>query len=200
MAKYIGPKDKLSRREGFDLFNKGIKLRKLNVKPGQLGQKTNKKLSEYGRQLRAKQKAKRFYGVLEKQFRNYVVEAGKSKEKSGEALISLLERRLDNVIFRLGFAPTRPAARQLVSHRHIFINGQIMNVPSYRVNVNDVISLSDKAKEIPSIKELLESEDKPLVPEWLEKNNNNGKMTREPQLTDVREPISVIDIIEFYSR
>lgn len=200
MAKYIGPKDKLSRREGFDLFDKGQKLRKLEIKPGQSGSNRGKKQSEYGKQLRSKQKAKRFYGVLERQFRNYVAEASKSKAKSGEALISLLEMRLDNVVFRLGLAPTRPAARQLVSHYHVVVNGKPLNIPSYQVKLGDIVGLSETAKEIPSIKELLEGEDKPQVPEWLERTDGSGKMLRKPILTDVREPISVIDIIEFYSR
>ncbi len=200
MAKFIGPKDKLSRREGFDLFNKGAKLRKIDRKPGQHDQTKNKKVSDYGKQLRSKQKAKRFYGVFEKQFRNYVLQANKTKGKAGEALITLLERRLDNVVFRLGLAPTRPAARQFVSHNHVLINNKVLNVPSYQVNIGEVISLSKTAIEIPAVKELLEGEEKPKIPDWLERDGTSGKLIRYPILTDVREPISVIDIIEFYSR
>lgn len=198
MARYTGPKNRLSRREGFDLFNKGEKLRRSNVKPGQIPiGKT--KMSEYGRQLRAKQRAKRFYSVLEKQFINYVKKARVSKANPGSALVSLLERRLDNVVFRLGLAPTRPAARQLVTHGNILINGKTLDIPSYEVKIDEVVSLSTTAKKIPYILELID--EKPAIPSWLERTDEySGKMVRIPELTDVREPISVIEIIEFYSR
>jgi small subunit ribosomal protein S4 len=200
MARHTGPKNKLSRREGFDLFNKGQKLKKLEIKPGEHGAARNRKTSDYGKQLRSKQRAKRFYGVLERQFRNYVAVASKSKAKSGEALISLLEKRLDNVVFRLGLAPTRPAARQLVSHGHVLVNDKPLSIPSYNVKLGDEVSLDSTAKEIPSIKEMLEADEKPMIPDWLERSDSTGKIIRDPQLTDVKEPISVIDIIEFYSR
>ncbi len=130
MARYTGPKDRLSRREGFDLFGKGVKFTRLNVPPGMHGPKGTRMLSEYGRQLREKQKAKRLYGILERQFRNYVNEAMKIKGNTGEKLLSLLEKRLDNVVFRLGFAPTRSLARQIVYNRHVLVNGKKVNIPS----------------------------------------------------------------------
>src|SRR3972149_2260831 len=131
MARYTGPKDRLSRREGFDLYGAGAKLTRLTVPPGMHGPRGMGKTSRYGRQLREKQKVKRLYGVLEKQFRKYVDHALKSKGNTGEVLLSLLEKRLDNVVYRLGITPTRSAARQLVSHRHVFVNGKKVNIPSY---------------------------------------------------------------------
>ena len=200
MARYTGPKDKLSRREGFDLFSKGGKLTRLTVPPGVHGPKgTRRRVSQYGKQLREKQKTKRLYGVMEKQFRKYVSVALKSKGNTGEALLSLLERRLDNVIFRLGFAPTRPGARQLVSHRHVFVNGKKVNIPSYQVKEGETITLSSKAIEIPAIRALLEVKD-PKVPEWLLRKAAAGKIKRKPQREDITEPISEQDIVEFYSR
>src|SRR5258708_4866363 len=125
MARYTGPKDRLSRREGFDLFGAGVKLTRLNITPGMHGPKGQMRArSQYGRQLREKQKMKRMYGVMEKQFENYMNQAFKSKGNTGEALFWLLERRLDNVVYRLGFAKSRPQARQLVTHRHILVNGK----------------------------------------------------------------------------
>lgn len=197
--RYTGPKDRLSRREGFDLFGKGAKFTRLSVPPGQHGPKGSRKLSDFGRQLREKQKAKRFYGVSEKQFEKYVSEAGEFSGNTGEILIELLERRLDNVVYRLGFAPTRPASRQLVSHRHILVNGKILNIPSYRVKKDDIISLDAKAQKIPEIAKLLEVEDKKL-PNWLERKAVVGKAKTLPKREDILEPISEHDIIEFYSR
>lgn len=197
--RYTGPKDRLSRREGFDLFGKGAKFTRLSVPPGQHGPKGSRKLSDFGRQLREKQKAKRFYGVSEKQFEKYVSEAGEFSGNTGEILIELLERRLDNVVYRLGFAPTRPAARQLVSHRHILVNGKVLNIPSYRVKKDDIISLDTKAQKIPEIAKLLEVEDKKL-PNWLERKAAVGKAKTLPKREDILEPISEHDIIEFYSR
>ena len=131
MARYTGPKDRLSRSEGFDLFGKGAKLTRLTVPPGVHGPKgSRRRPSRYRLQLREKQKTRRLYGVLEKQFKGYVGKALKSKGNSGEVLLSLLEQRLDNVVYRLNFAPTRPAARQLVSHRQVFVNGKKVNIPT----------------------------------------------------------------------
>ena len=200
MARYTGPKDRLSRREGFDLFGKGAKLTRLTVPPGVHGPKGfRRRPSQYGRQLREKQKAKRLYGVLEKQFRKYVRMALKSKGNTGEALFSLLERRLDNVIFRLSFAPTRPAARQLVSHRQVFIDGKKVNVPSYQVKPGETITLTSTAMEIPAVKKLLEVKD-PKIPAWLIRKAAAGKVKKLPTVDDVPEPISTQDIVEFYSR
>lgn len=199
MARYTGPKDRLSRREGFDLFGKGGKLTRLTVPPGVHGPRGTRRQSQYGRQLREKQKVKRLYGVFEKQFKNYVNKALKTRGNTGEKLLSLLERRLDNVVFRLGFAPTRPAARQLVSHKNVLVDGQKVNIPSYQVKPGETVSLSSKAMEIPVIKKLLE-EKTPKVPAWLERKAAIGKVKREPKREDILEPISEQEIVEFYSR
>ena len=200
MARYTGPKDRLSRREGFDLFGKGIKLTRLTVPPGMHGAKRTRRPSQYKLQLREKQKVKRLYGVLERQFRNYVKEVLKSRGNSGEELVSLLERRLDNVVFRLGLASTRPSARQLVSHRHIIVNGKKVNIPSYEVKVGDTITLSSKAiNNVPDVKKLL-SDKEPKIPGWLRRKAVVGEVVREPKLDDISEPISMQDVIEFYSR
>lgn len=197
--RYTGPKDRLSRREGFDLFGAGAKLTRLNVTPGMHGPKGNmRQPSEYGKQLREKQKVKRMYGIAEKQFRNYMAVALKTKANTGNILMGLLEMRLDNVVFRLGFAESRPQARQLVSHRHVMVNGKRVNIPSYQVTIGDTISLSTKAMEMPVVKALLAKED-PVVPSWLARKAAVGKVN-EFKREDVLEPISEHDIIEFYSR
>lgn len=199
MARHIGPKDRLSRREGFDIFGKGVKLTRLTVPPGMHGPKgTRIHLSQYGQQLREKQKVKRIYGVLERQFRKYVKEALRTKGNTGEALVILLERRLDNVIYRLGFAPTRPAARQLVSHRHVLVNNKRVNIPSFQLKVGDVVSLDKKGLEIPTVSKL--QTDSQRVPEWLEKKAFLGKIKRLPKREDIVEPINEQDIVEFYSK
>src|SRR3989337_3107828 len=149
MARYTGPKDKLSRREGFDLFGKGSRLTRLTVPPGMHGPRGVRKGSQYGRQLREKQKVKRLYGLMERQFKRYIDQALKKKGNTGEMLLSLLERRLDNAVYRLGFAPTRAAARQLVSHRHVFIDGKRVNIPSFEIKQGNTISLSSVALKIP---------------------------------------------------
>jgi len=199
MARYNGPKDRLSRREGFDLFGKGSKLTRLMVLPGMHGQKRMKSQSQYGKQLREKQKVKRMYGVLEKQFRKYVTLALKSKGNTGEVLLSSLETRLDNVVFRLGFTSNRPSARQIVSHRHVLVNGKKLNIPSYQVKIGDTISLSSKAINIEDVKKVL-SQKEPKIPTWLRRKAIVGEVLRKPKLDDVIEPISMQDIIEFYSR
>ncbi|MBU0998445.1 30S ribosomal protein S4 [Patescibacteria group bacterium] len=200
MARYKGPKDRLSRREGFDLFGKGSKFTRLMVPPGMHGQKRRKSQSQYGKQLREKQKVKRIYGVLEKQFRKYVNNALKSKGNTGEIILSTLELRLDNVVFRLGFTSNRPSARQIVSHRHILVNGKKLNIPSYQVKIGDTISLSSKAiSNIEDVKRVL-SQKEPKIPSWLRRKAVVGQVLRKPKLDDVLEPISMQDIIEFYSR
>jgi small subunit ribosomal protein S4 len=197
--RYTGPKDRLSRREGFDLFGAGAKLTRLTVTPGMHGPKGNRRQpSEYGRQLREKQKVKRMYGITEAQFRKYMQKALKTKANTGNILIGLLEGRLDNVVFRLGFAESRPQARQLVTHRHVFVNGKRVNIPSYQMDSGDTISLSSKAMEIPIVKKLLASENE-NVPSWLTRKAAAGKVN-EFKREDVLEPISEHDIIEFYSR
>jgi small subunit ribosomal protein S4 len=199
MGKYTGPKDRLSRREGFDLFGAGPKLTRITLLPGVHGAKSTRMPSQYGRQLREKQKVKRLYGVYEKQFSNYVKKALATLGNTGDKLIELLERRLDNVVFRLGLAPSRPAARQLVSHRHILVNGQKLNIASYQVKIGDTITLSTKAFAIPIIKKT--SEDKSVkIPSWLERKAIVGTIKRYPNGEDVTEPVSIQDIVEFYSR
>ncbi len=199
MAKYIGPKDKLSRREGIDMFGAGAKLTRLNVPPGVHGPKGTRGGSQYGKQLREKQKVKRIYGVLEKQFARYVEEAFRLKGNTGEALLVSLERRLDNVIYRLGFAPSRPSARQIVSHRHVLVNGKKVNIPSYSLRVGDTVSLDTKASNIPEIKKVLETKDI-KIPSWLEKKALVGKVSAYPVREEINEAISEQDIVEYYSR
>lgn len=199
MARYTGPKDRLSRREGFDLFGKGAKLTRINIPPGVHGAKRTRPSSEYGKQLREKQKVKRFYGLLEKQFKRYVNQALRSKGNTGERLISILERRLDNVVYRLGFAPTRPAARQLVSHRHVLIDNQKINLPSFQVKVGQTISLSTHGMKVPATGKLL-SEKSVKIPLWLERKAAVGRIIREPKREDINEPISEHEVVEFYSR
>jgi small subunit ribosomal protein S4 len=199
MARYIGPKDRLSRREGMDLFGKGVKLTRLNIPPGMHGTRRARTPSQYGRQLREKQKAKRIYGVLERQFRNYVKQALKTRGNTGEKLMAFLEGRLDNVVYRLGFAPTRPAARQIVSHRHVFVDGKRVNIPSYQLKAGQSISLSPKALEIPSVKKKLE-EKNVKIPGWLKRKGAVGMVKSDPMADEVKEQISTQDIVEFYSR
>ena len=199
MAKYVGPKDRLSRREAFDIFSAGTKLTRLNVPPGVHGPKGLTNSSQYGKQLREKQKVKRIYGVLEKQFRRYVDEASKTKGNTGEALLISLERRLDNVVYRLGFAPSRPAARQLVSHRHVLVNGKKVNIPSFNLRTGDTVTIDAKGINIPEIKKATEQKEYKL-PSWLEKKAIVGKMAAMPRREDIFEPISEQDIVEYYSR
>ncbi|OGM02809.1 30S ribosomal protein S4 [Candidatus Woesebacteria bacterium GWA1_41_8] len=199
MGRYTGPKDRLSRREGFDLFGKGAKLTRLTVPPGIHGHKSFRKVSQYGRQLREKQKVKRMYGLFEKQFKRYVDKASKTRGNTGEMLLSLLERRLDNVIFRLGFAPTRASARQLVSHGHVLIDGKRVNIPSYQVKSGDTMTLSKKAMEIPAIKKLLLDKEY-KTPGWIERKAAAGHVVRVPKRDDIPEQVVESDIVEFYSR
>lgn len=200
MARYTGPKDKLSRREGFDLFNKGAKLTRLAVPPGQHGPKRVTKLSQYGQQLREKQKVKRLYGVLERQFKRYIEQATRTKGKTGEALIRVLELRLDNVVYRLGFSSNRPTSRQLVVHGHVFVNGRRMTIPSYQVKIGDVITLTPKGQKIPQIIPLLSEQPGKTIGSWLERKAVIGTVKRLPEREDISEPIDEQSIIEFYSR
>lgn len=199
MAKYVGPKDRLSRRENFDLFGAGTKLTRLNVPPGVHGPKGTRGTSQFGKQLREKQKVKRMYGIMEKQFEKYATEAFKTRGNTGEALLINLERRLDNVVYRLGFAPSRPTARQLVSHRHVFVNGKKLNIPSYQVRQGDTITLDSKALNIAEVKKTIDSKDV-KVPDWIEKKAAAGKIVKQPVRADIPESISEQDIVEFYSR
>lgn len=198
MARYTGPKDKLSRREGFDLFGAGVKLTRLSVPPGMHGPKGARKLSGYGKQLREKQKVKRIYGVLEHQFKKYVNRASKSRGNSGDVLLSLLERRLDNVVHRLGFASSRPFARQIVNHGHVFVNNVKVTVPSYEVKEGDIITLTPSIQKNPTVGQLISEER--VLPDWLQRKAGAGKIERLPAREDITEPIDESVIIEFYSR
>jgi len=202
MARYTGPRNKTARRLGVDL---GLKTnpksleRRLQTPPGQHGKKGRGKMSDYGIQLAEKQKVKAIYGVLERQFSKYYEVATKSSEATGEAMLSLLERRLDNVIYRLHLAPTRRAARQIVSHGNALVNGRKLTIPSYRVNPEDVIALSATGLAIPAVKVLQEEKDVQL-PSWLEKKASVGKVVRMPVRSDISEVINEQLIVEFYSR
>jgi len=206
MARYTGPKNRLARREGMDLGLKTIGshshaslLKRLNIIPGQHGQKGRRKISSFGTQLREKQKVKRMYGLLERQFRKNFERARKWRGNTGEKLIEFLERRLDNVVYRMGFAPTRTMARQLVSHGHVFVDGQKVNIPSFLTEEGQVITLKSKSLDIPAVRRLID--DKSLTyPEWVERKGPAGKVVRLPLRTDVSEDINEQLIVEYYSR
>ncbi len=199
MARYTGPKHKLARREGVNILNKTSNslARRLNVPPGVHGKKRTKKLSEYGTQLREKQKAKRSYGLLEKQFSNLVKNMQKKKGETGELLIAYLETRLDNVVYRLGFANSRAMARQMVVHGHVRVNDQKINIPSYHVKENDIITLSVKFQTNPSI---LQQEQESQILPFLTREGLSGKLLRMPKREDIEVPFSTQQIIEYYSR
>lgn len=199
MARYKGPKDRLSRREGYDLFGKGAKLTRLNIPPGVHGPKGTFNKSQYARQLREKQKTKRLYGILEKQFKKYMADALATKGNTADTLFEKLESRLDNVVYRLGFAKTRPQARQLVTHRHVLVDGKRVNIPSYAVKKGQTITLSKKALEIDTIAKLIKDKEV-QIPSWLKRKAAVGQVKRMPGRQDVPEPIEEQDIIEFYSR
>ena len=206
MARYIGPKLKLSRREGTDLFLKsGVRAIdtkcKIETIPGQHGARRGR-LSDYGVQLREKQKVRRIYGVLEKQFRNYYKEAARLKGNTGENLLQLLEKRLDNVVYRMGFASTRAEARQLVSHKAIVVNGQVVNIPSFTVKAEDVVSIREKAKSQARIVAALELADQREKPVWVEVDNKKmeGVFKRIPDRSDLSAEINEQLIVELYSK
>ncbi len=210
MGRYIGPWVKLDRRFGAVVSGKRSApriLQRRNYPPGQHGRirGRRRKLSEYGLRLLEKQKLKFLYGGLrEKQFKRYFDRAAKSKENTGEALLQLLERRLDNVVFRLGFAVTRRQARQLVVHGHILVNGRKVDVPAYEVEEGDIIEIKPASREVPVIKENLENIDPRSVPEWLEldKANFRGKVLKVPEAVQdyLEVPVNLQYIIEFYSK
>jgi small subunit ribosomal protein S4 len=206
MARYIGPKCKLSRREGTDLFLKSG-VRSLDDKcnaetvPGQHGNR-RARLSDYGVQLREKQKVRRMYGVLEKQFRNYYKEAARLKGATGENLLQLLESRLDNVVYRIGFGATRAESRQLVSHKAIQVNGQTVNIPSYQVQEGDVVSVRQKAKEQLRIKSALDQAAARSPVEWIDVNIDKleGVFKNKPDRSDLSSEINESLIVELYSK
>lgn len=208
MARYIGPKVKLSRREGTDLMLKsGVRAieskcrDRMNKKPGQHGDK-GARVSEYGLQLREKQKVRRIYGVLERQFRNYYFAANKEKGNTGENLLRLLEQRLDNVVYRAGFGATRAESRQLVSHRAILVNGRVTNFPSYQIQPGDVIEVREKAKSQLRVKAALEIAGQREKAHWIEVDE--GKMVATfkavPERSDLSAEINEALIIELYSK
>lgn len=208
MARYIGPTCKLARREGTDLFLKSParpldKKCKLEQKPGQHGAAKKAKNSDYSVQLREKQKVKRIYGVLERQFRRYYAEASRRRGATGENLLQLLECRLDNIVYRLGFAVTRAQARQMVAHRGVKVNGKFVDVPSYQVQVGDVVSLADRAKEQLRVKEALTlSQEMDLAPGWLEVDaaKAQGVFKQLPDRSDLSAEINENLIVELYSK
>ena len=206
MARYLGPTCKLARREGTDLFLKSG-VRPLESKcrsesaPGQHGQRRGR-LSDYGVQLREKQKVRRIYGVLEKQFRNYYKAAAKIKGNTGENLLSLLETRLDNVVYRMGFGSTRAESRQLVAHNAILVNGHKVNIPSYNVQVGDVVSLREKSKKQLRVQTALQLAAQRGEVEWVavDSNKMEGTFSRTPDRADLPAEINENLIVELYSK
>lgn len=206
MARYLGPKCKLSRREGTDLFlhARGRSLDgkcKLDQQPGQHGQKKTR-LSDYGLQLREKQKLRRMYGVLERQFRNYYEVASKRKGSTGENLLSRLESRLDNVVYRMGFACTRPEARQLVSHKAILVNGRVLNIPSYEVKVGDIVSVRERSQAQLRIKDALGVAEQYGFPSWIDIDvkKMQGVFKSLPDRSELGSDINEQLVVELYSK
>jgi len=209
MARYTGPKCRLCRREGMQLFLKGERcytekcsLKRRPYPPGIHGPVKKPRLSIYGLQLREKQKAKRIYGVLERQFRRYFEMARKMTGNTGENLLSILERRLDNVVYRLGFAISRSQARELVSHGHVLVNGRKVDIPSYLVKEGDVVTLKEKMWENSFVKYALQRKDLRPLPEWLsfDPNKKEGRILRLPERKDIVYPIQESLIVELYSK
>ena len=201
MARYIGPKSRIARRFGEAIFGPDKVLDKRNYAPGQHGVNRRKKMSEYGTQLAEKQKAKYTYGVLERQFRLLFAKASRIKGITGEILLQLLESRLDNIVYRLGIAPTRAAARQLVSHCHITVNGKVVNIPSYEVKPGQVVAVREKSKSLEVIAPYLDGFNHSKYG-WLEWNevDKAGKYLNIPQREDIPENIKEQLIVELYSK
>jgi small subunit ribosomal protein S4 len=207
VARYTGPKAKLSRREGTDLFLKSARRSladkcKLDSKPGQHGRTSGSRTSDYGLQLREKQKVKRMYGVLERQFRRYFAEAERRKGNTGANLLALLECRLDNVVYRMGLASTRAEARQLVSHKAIAVNGQTLNIPSAQVRPNDVVGLREKAQKQVRVQDALSLAEQSGFPSWVsvDKTKMQGTFKSVPERSDIAADINESLIVELYSR
>ncbi len=209
MARYTDPVCRLCRREGVKLYLKGERcytdkcaIDRRGYAPGQHGQGRSKRASEYGMQLREKQKARRIYGVLERQFEAYYEEAARRKGITGDNLLQLLESRLDNVVYRLGFAGSRPEARQLVKHGHFAVNGRRVDIPSYLVRVNDVITVQEKSTTSPKFKEILEAAEGKTVVAWLSRDLEirSGTVLRVPVREEIDSPVAEQLIIEYYSR
>lgn len=201
MARYTGPKTKIARKFGEPIFGPDKVLQRRNFPPGQHGLNKRRKTSEYGVQLREKQKAKYTYGVLEKQFRNLFDKASNMKGITGEILLQLLESRLDNVVYRLGIAPTRAAARQIVLHRHITVNGGVVNIPSYHVQPGDVVAVREKSKSLEVIEDSLAGFNHTKYP-WIEWDETlkAGKLLHVPAREDIPENIKEQLIVELYSK
>ena len=207
MARYTGPKAKLSRREGTDLFLKsarrGLDTKcKLDSKPGQHGRTSGARPSDYGLQLREKQKVKRMYGVLERQFRRYFAEAERRRGNTGENLLQLLESRLDNVVYRMGFGSTRAEARQLVGHKAVTVNGQAVSIPSLLVRPNDVIAVREKSRKQARVQDALNLAEQSGFPSWVsvDKNKMEGVFKSMPDRSDLAGDINESLIVELYSR
>jgi small subunit ribosomal protein S4 len=207
VARYLGPKAKLSRREGTDLFLKSARRSisdkaKFDSKPGQHGRTSGARTSDFGLQLREKQKVKRMYGILERQFRRYFAEADRRKGNTGANLLSLLESRLDNIVYRMGFGSTRAEARQLVSHKAMTVNGQSVNIPSYMVKAGDVVAVRDKSKAQTRIAEALQLAQQVGMPAWVEVNveKATGTFKKSPDRDEFGADINESLIVELYSR
>ena len=207
MARYLGPKAKLSRREGTDLFLKSARRSvsdkcKFDTKPGQHGRISGARTSDYGLQLREKQKVKRMYGILERQFRRYFEEADRRRGNTGANLLSLLESRLDNVVFRMGFGSTRAEARQLVSHKAILVNGKPVNIPSLMVKAGDVVSVREKSAKQARVLEALQLAGQIGFPAWVEVNadKTEGVFKKTPDRDEFAADINESLIVELYSR
>jgi len=201
MARYTGPKTKIARKFGEAIFGEDKSFEKRNYPPGQHGNTRRRgKKSEYSVQLMEKQKAKYTYGILEKQFRNMYKKAKASNGITGEVLLQLCERRLDNVVYRLGVSPTRSGARQFVSHRHITVNGEVLNIPSYQVKEGDVVGVREKSKSIPGITSSLSTNNKSF--DWMEWNpaEMSGKFIKVPERVQIPENIKEQLIVELYSK
>ena len=201
MARYTGPKTKIARKFGEPIYGADKNYEKRNYPPGQHGAaKRRKKISEYGTQLQEKQKAKYTYGILERQFRNIFEKASKKKGITGEILLQLIESRLDNLVYRFGIAPSRAAARQLVGHRHITVNGKVVNIPSYLVKVGDIIGVREKSKSLEVITNSVEGHSNRFP--WLEWESDKlcGKFMNYPNREDIPETINEQLIVELYSK
>ena len=209
MATYRGPVCRLCRREGLKLYLKGERcfkescaIEKRNFPPGQHGKNRRSKISGYGLQLREKQKVRSIYGVLERQFQNYFEKASRQKGVTGENLLAMLERRLDNAVYRLGFASSRAQSRQLVGHGHILVNSSKVNIPSFQIQQGDIVSVKEKSQKVSNIAAAVEMVGGRGVPDWLELDslNYSGKVLTLPKRDNVNLPVQERMIVEFYSK
>ena len=209
MARYVGNKCKLCRREGMKLFLKGQRCftdkcayERRGYAPGEHGRRRRMKESDYGHQLREKQKARRMYGVGERQFRNFFFKAERTKGVTGEALFQLLERRLDNIVYRLAFAPSRASARQLVRHRHFTVNDRIVDIPSYILKAGDTVKVRNKSRELTVILNALEARGRADAPSWLDADAQGmtGRLLHIPEREEMQIPVQDSLIVELYSK